>query len=128
MRGARVVGGRLPLLIVPFESCQRAIVGAVPAPLPHDRLPPGDVPHRRAPRAAERALGYVTGDSLGQVASQTAENLRTIHAAADLPVYAPLVGSDKVEIIDLARRLGTYDISIRPHDDCCSFLVRATPR
>ena len=44
-----------------------------------------------------QALGYVTGDSLGQVASQTAENLRTIHASADLPVYAPLIGSDKSE-------------------------------
>ena len=120
-------GGRLPLRIVPFESCQRAIVGAVPAPY---RM----IVYRRAmfrigARLArlERALGYVTGDSLGQVASQTAENLCTIHAVADLPVYAPLVGSDKVEIIDRARRLGTYDISIRPHDDCCSFLVARHP-
>lgn len=119
--------GQFPLYVVPFEACQRAIVGSVPGPY---RM----IVYRRAMlRIAARlarpagALGYVTGDSLGQVASQTAENLRTIQAVADLPVYAPLVGSDKVDIIDLARRIGTYDISIRPHDDCCSFLVPKHP-
>ena len=120
-------GGTLPLRVVPFESCQRAIVGHVPAAY---RM----IVYRRAmfrigARFAreEHALGYVTGDSLGQVASQTAENLRTIHAIADLPVYAPLVGSDKVEIVDRARQLGTYEISIRPHEDCCSFLAPPRP-
>jgi len=119
--------GRMPLLVVPFEPCQRAIVGLVKAEY---RM----IVYRRAMfRIAaalakrERALGFVTGDSLGQVASQTAENLRTIHAAATLPVYAPLVGSDKAEIVALARRIGTYDISIRPHADCCSFLVAKHP-
>lgn len=119
--------GQVPLLVVPFESCQRAIVGIVPAEY---RM----IVYRRAMfRIAsvlarrEHALGYVTGDSLGQVASQTAENLRTIHAAADLPVYAPLIGSDKSEIIARAREIGTYETSIRPHDDCCSFLIAKHP-
>ena len=119
--------GRFPLLVVPFESCQRAIVGTVPAEF---RM----IVYRRAMfRIAsvlaerEKALGYVTGDSLGQVASQTAENIRTIHAAADLPVYAPLIGSDKIEIINRARQIGTYRTSVRPHDDCCSFLVAKHP-
>lgn len=119
--------GSMPLLVVPFEACQRAIVGTVPAAY---RM----IVYRRAMfrigarlAASERALGYVTGDSLGQVASQTAENLRTIHAAADMPVYAPLVGSDKTEITALARRIGTYGTSIRPHDDCCSYLVASRP-
>ena len=119
--------GQMPLLVVPFESCQRAIVGTVPAEY---RM----IVYRRAMfrigaklARREHALGYVTGDSLGQVASQTAENLRTIHAAADLPVYAPLIGSDKSEIIARARSIGTYDTSIRPHDDCCSFLVAKHP-
>ncbi len=119
--------GSMPLLVVPFEGCQRAIVGAVPA---SHRM----IVYRRAMfrigarlAAAEHALGYVTGDSLGQVASQTAENIRTIHAAANLPVYAPLVGSDKVEITELARRIGTFDISIRPHDDCCTYMVATRP-
>lgn len=119
--------GRMPLVVVPFEGCQRAIVGSVP---PAYRM----IVYRRAmfriaSRLArvERALGFITGDSLGQVASQTAENLCTIHGVADLPVYAPLMGSDKVEIMERARRIGTYDISIRPHDDCCSFLVAKRP-
>jgi thiamine biosynthesis protein ThiI len=76
---------------------------------------------------ARKALGFVTGDSLGQVASQTAENLRTLWDAAVLPVYAPLIGSDKTEIVSLARRIGTYDVSIRPHADCCSFLIPPHP-
>ncbi len=119
--------GELPLLVVPFEECQRAIVAAVPAKV---RM----IVYRRAMlrigaalAAREKALGFVTGDSLGQVASQTAENLRTIHAVATLPVYAPLVGSDKTEIVERARRIGTYEISIRPHVDCCSFLIAPHP-
>lgn len=119
--------GKLPLAVVPFEACQRAIVGTVPAEY---RM----IVYRRAMfkianRLAriDRALGFVTGDSLGQVASQTAENLCTIHSAAELPIYAPLIGSDKTEIIDRARKIDTYDISIRPHDDCCSFLVAKHP-
>ena len=120
-------GGTMPLVVVPFEACQRAIVGTVPAA--HRMIVYRRAMFRIAAQLArmERALGYITGDSLGQVASQTAENLCTIHGVADLPVYAPLMGSDKVEIIDRARAIGTYDISIRPHDDCCSYLVSANP-
>ena len=119
--------GVLPLVVVPFEACQRALVAAVPAEV---RM----IVYRRAMfrigsvlARQEHALGYVTGDSLGQVASQTAENLRTIHAAADLPVYAPLCGSDKTEITARARQIGTFETSIRPHDDCCSFLIAKHP-
>jgi thiamine biosynthesis protein ThiI len=119
--------GSLPLVVVPFEACQRAIVAAVP---PRLRM----IVYRRAMfrigavlARPEKALGFVTGDSLGQVASQTAENLRAIHAAATLPVYAPLIGSDKVEIVERARAIGTYDVSIRPHADCCSFLIAPHP-
>ena len=119
--------GRVPMLVVPFEACQRAIVGLVPAEY---RM----IVYRRAMfriadelARTERALGFVTGDSLGQVASQTAENMRSIHDAATLPVYAPLIGSDKTEIVTLARRIGTFDISIRPHADCCSFLIARHP-
>jgi thiamine biosynthesis protein ThiI len=119
--------GEVPLVVVPFEAMQRAIVAHVPAAL---RM----VIYRRAmlriaSRVArsERAIGYVTGDSLGQVASQTAENLRSIHAAADLPVYSPLIGDDKMEVVALARRIGTFEVSIRPHEDCCSFMVAEHP-
>jgi thiamine biosynthesis protein ThiI len=75
----------------------------------------------------EKALGLVTGDSIGQVASQTLENLLTVSAASDLPIYRPLIGWDKVEIIQAAREIGTYNISIEPHDDCCTLFVPHHP-
>ena len=67
----------------------------------------------------EGADALVTGDSLGQVASQTLPNLAVVEDAADLPLLRPLVDRDKAEIVDMARRLGTYEISILPDEDCC---------
>ncbi|MEK7467284.1 MAG: tRNA uracil 4-sulfurtransferase ThiI [Planctomycetota bacterium] len=75
----------------------------------------------------EDAHALVTGDSLGQVASQTLTNLETINAVATIPVLRPLIGMDKQEIIDTARRIFTFDISNLPHDDCCSFLMPRAP-
>ena len=69
----------------------------------------------------------VTGESLGQVASQTIQNLRAVESVATLPVLRPLIGLDKPEIITLARRLGSYETSILPHFDCCSFLLPDKP-
>ena len=76
---------------------------------------------------SEKALGFVTGDSVGQVASQTLENLRVIYGKAKLPVYAPLVSRNKQEIVDMAKRIDTYDLSILPYSDCCSFLIAPHP-
>jgi len=79
------------------------------------------------------ALALVTGESLGQVASQTLENIACIDAAATLPVLRPLIGMDKLEITAQAQRLGTFDISIEPDADCCTLFTprhpstRATP-
>ncbi|MFM8981090.1 MAG: tRNA uracil 4-sulfurtransferase ThiI [Planctomycetia bacterium] len=124
--------GEVPLVVVPFEGCQSAIVAGVTEPL---RM----LVYRRAMLRAgaalarsERAQGLVTGDCLGPVASQTAENLRAVHAVLAseglaVPVYMPLVGSDKAEIVARARALGTYDISIRPHEDQCSLLATQRP-
>ncbi len=75
----------------------------------------------------ENCLGLVTGDSVGQVASQTLENLAAVTAAAGLPVYRPLIGDDKEEISGLARRIGTYAVSIEPHGDCCSVFLPDRP-
>ncbi|MFH1393577.1 MAG: tRNA uracil 4-sulfurtransferase ThiI [Candidatus Micrarchaeota archaeon] len=72
-------------------------------------------------------LGLVTGDSVGQVASQTLENLRATTEAATCPVYRPLVSFDKQEIINLAKRLGTYEISIEEYKDCCSLVAQKHP-
>jgi len=69
----------------------------------------------------------VTGESLGQVASQTIQNLRAVESVATMPVLRPLIGLDKPEIINLARRMGSYETSILPHFDCCSFLLPDRP-
>ncbi|MHC4973443.1 MAG: tRNA uracil 4-sulfurtransferase ThiI [Planctomycetota bacterium] len=74
-----------------------------------------------------RCRALVTGESLGQVASQTLSNLATVDAAATLPVLRPLIGMDKQEIVRLAERLETYPISIQPDQDCCRLFVPAHP-
>lgn len=74
------------------------------------------------------AEALVTGDSLSQVASQTLSNLTTIEQVCTLPLFRPLIGMDKVEIVDQARQIGTYEISIRPHEDCCSFMIPKHPK
>lgn len=71
----------------------------------------------------EDGLALVTGESLGQVASQTLQSLRVVEAVAALPVLRPLIGLDKTEIIAMAKRIGTYEISIEAGDDCCQFLM-----
>jgi thiamine biosynthesis protein ThiI len=74
-----------------------------------------------------RSHALVTGESLGQVASQTVENIAAVQPVARLPVLRPLIAYDKQEIIALARRIGSYPISIEPHQDCCSFLQPEYP-
>jgi thiamine biosynthesis protein ThiI len=77
--------------------------------------------------AAERAKALVTGENLGQVASQTLDNLAVIEDAAELPVLRPLLTFDKSEIIARAQAIGTYDLSILPYDDCCSLFLPRHP-
>ncbi|WP_422443700.1 tRNA uracil 4-sulfurtransferase ThiI [Thermoanaerobacterium sp. DL9XJH110] len=74
------------------------------------------------------AKALVTGENLGQVASQTMEALNATNEVARMPIFRPLIGFDKVEIMDLARKIGTYDISIEPYADCCSVFVPEHPR
>jgi thiamine biosynthesis protein ThiI len=81
----------------------------------------------RVGEALARRIGasaLVTGDSLAQVASQTLENLVTTSKAVEILVLRPLVGMDKLQIMDLARRIGTYDISVEPYKDCCALYAR----
>ncbi len=75
----------------------------------------------------EEAKAFVTGDSLSQVASQTLENLNVIYKAANFPVLTPLIGENKEDIIRTAKSIGTYELSILPYQDCCSFLVDKHP-
>lgn len=75
----------------------------------------------------EDAKALVTGESLGQVASQTLDNIAVTDAVADMPVLRPLIGTDKQDIIDMARRIGTYETSARQADDCCTLFMPRRP-
>ncbi|PIR66780.1 MAG: tRNA 4-thiouridine(8) synthase ThiI [Parcubacteria group bacterium CG10_big_fil_rev_8_21_14_0_10_36_14] len=74
-----------------------------------------------------RWKALISGDNLGQVASQTIENMAVIGVGIDLPIMRPLVGFDKEEIIDFAKRIGTFETSILPHGDCCSVFLPKNP-
>jgi thiamine biosynthesis protein ThiI len=115
------------LVLVPFGELQRRLVVTVDAPL---RV----VLYRRfmfriADRIAWRAGAkvLVTGEAVGQVASQTLDNIAMVGDASRLTVLRPLVGMDKEEITAEARRIGTYDISILPDEDCCQVFTPKHP-
>ena len=115
------------LYLVPFADLQKQVVLTVPGPY---RV----VAYRRfmariGQSIAERehAAALVTGESLGQVSSQTLENMVTIESAVTMPMLRPLVGMDKQEIVSQSRAIGTYDVSILPDEDCCSLFVPKHP-
>ncbi len=127
---ARIVArwhGPMNLRVVPFTAVQEYL---------RDKTPPALLVllYRRAMiriacRVARKvkAGALITGESLAQVASQTMQNLAVIEDASPLPILRPLVGFDKQETMDKARVLGTYEVSIRPHIDCCSLFAPAHP-
>jgi len=115
------------LYLVPFAELQREIVAYAPPALRVVLYRRFMVRIAEALALRERLAALVTGDSLGQVASQTLENLRTISAAAILPIFRPLIGDDKEDIMRMARDIGTYDISILADQDCCSLFVPKHP-
>lgn len=115
------------LYVIPFGDCQREISIACPSDL---RV----IMYRRVMYAvAERiaqlegAKALVTGESLGQVASQTLENIMAVNEVVDIPVFRPLIGSDKQEIIVRAEQIGTYDISTQTAPDCCTLFMPRRP-
>ncbi len=115
------------LYVIPFGDCQREISIACPSDL---RV----ITYRRVMYAvAERiaqlegAKALVTGESLGQVASQTLENIMAVNEVVDIPVFRPLIGSDKQEIIARAEQIGTYDISTQTAPDCCTLFMPRRP-
>lgn len=119
--------GRARLAMVPLLSIQEEIAAKCPAEfrvLLYRRFMLR-LTERMARRSRSDAL--ITGEALGQVASQTIQNLRAVEDVAALPVLRPLISLDKPEIIQLARRIGTYETSILPHFDCCSFLLPDRP-
>jgi thiamine biosynthesis protein ThiI len=115
------------LYLIPFGEIQRQIVAAVSRPLRVVLYRRMMIRISEGVAGKEKAKALVTGESLGQVASQTLENLSVIEAAATTPILRPLVGMDKQEIIDQARRIGTFDISSIPDQDCCQLFVPKHP-
>ncbi len=119
--------GPIPLHVVGFTDVQKLLRETGPAEL-------AVVLYRRmmmrtAAIIAERdgALALCTGDNLAQVASQTLENLTAVEDASPIPVLRPLLTYDKLETIALAQKIGTYDTSILPYDDCCSLFLPSHP-
>ena len=118
---------RLRLHLVPFSEVQRHII--VEAPTAYRVVLYRRYMLRIAEAIAreEGALALCTGDSLGQVASQTMENLHAVNQAATLPVFRPLIGWDKEEIVAEAQRIGTYATSILPDEECCTLFAPKHP-
>ena len=119
--------GDAQLVMVPFGEVQKEIVTRVPPP-------PRVILYRRMMVRIASEIGarigaeaLVTGDSLGQVASQTMRNLAVVERASALPLFRPLIGMDKLEVSAEAERLGTFEISIEPDQDCCSLFVPRHP-
>jgi thiamine biosynthesis protein ThiI len=118
---------RSRLILVPFGPVQQTIVAACPAPLRVVLYRRFMVRIAEALAARHRTKALVTGESLGQVASQTLDNISVIDESARGPILRPLVGMDKEEITKEARRIGTFDVSTLPDQDCCQLFVPRSP-
>jgi len=119
--------GRTRLLMIDLEEFQRHAIAMIP-----DKYRMIIYKRQMIRSAAEvaeeiNAHALITGDSLGQVASQTVENIRAIYDVSPLPLLSPLIGFDKEEIITVGKRVGTYDISIEEYCDICSYLIAKHP-
>ncbi|WP_010630448.1 tRNA uracil 4-sulfurtransferase ThiI [Sporolactobacillus vineae] len=121
-------GGTVRIHIVPFTKAQLAIRDQIPEDYRVTIM--RRLMFRIAEKEAQRtgALALATGESLGQVASQTMESMNTINQVTNLPILRPLITMDKIEIARLAKKIDTYDISIRPYEDCCTIFLPKAPR
>lgn len=119
--------GPIMLHVVPFTDIQLYIYEQCP----HDELT--IIMRRFMMRIAEHfaketgSLGLITGESIGQVASQTMQSLAATNEVCTLPVYRPLIGFDKQEIVDVSLKIGAYETSILPYEDCCTIFVAKHP-
>lgn len=121
-------GGRVRLHIVPFTAIQQELHKKIPSSYTMTAM------RRMMLRISEKiaikngALAIATGESLGQVASQTLESMNAINEVTNYPIIRPLIAMDKLEIIDIAYKIDTYDISIRPYEDCCTIFLPSDPK
>ena len=119
--------GPITLNVVNFTDIQLAIYEKCP----HDELT--IIMRRYMMKIAEelgkesKCMGLVTGESIGQVASQTMQSLYCTNEVCTMPVYRPVIGFDKQEIIDISEKIGTYETSIQPFEDCCTIFVAKHP-
>ena len=119
--------GRVQLIMIDLEEFQRHAIAIVPARYRMIIYKRHMIRTAGLVAEAMGAKALVTGDSLGQVASQTLANIHAIYDASPMPLLSPLMGYDKEEIIELARRIGTYEISIEEYCDICSYLIAKHP-
>ena len=128
LRQVAKYSGRIMLFVVPFTEIQEEIRRNCPEEF--FTLIMRRFMMRISQRVADqvKAKALVTGENLGQVASQTMEALRVTEDVVDLPVLRPLIGMDKEEIVRLSRKIGTFDTSILPYEDCCTVFTPRHPR
>ncbi len=116
-------GGKIKLHVVPFTKIQMEIHKSVPGNYTMTIM--RRIMLRISERIAvkQKALAITTGESLGQVASQTLHSMHTINEVTNMPIIRPLVTMDKLEVIDIAQKIGTFDLSILPYEDCCTIFL-----
>jgi thiamine biosynthesis protein ThiI len=121
-------GGSIKLHIVPFTEIQQLVHKQVPEN--YTMTSTRRMMLKIADKIRERngGLAIVTGESLGQVASQTLDSMVAINDVTSTPVLRPLIATDKTEIISVSKKINTYDISIRPYEDCCTIFTPVAPK
>ncbi|GKV64798.1 MULTISPECIES: tRNA uracil 4-sulfurtransferase ThiI [unclassified Sporosarcina] len=121
-------GATIRLHIIPFTELQQAIVKQVPSNLSMTTTRRMMMQIADRVREETNSLGLITGESLGQVASQTLDSLTAINEVTNTPILRPLIAMDKLEIIQVAEKIGTYSISIRPYEDCCTVFTPSSSK
>ena len=122
------MNGHFRLHIVPFTAIQQLIQKQVPENYTMTTTRRLMLRITDAIREKQNALAIVTGESLGQVASQTLESMYAINEVTNTPILRPLISMDKTDIVDIAKDIDTYEISNRPYEDCCTIFVPASPK
>jgi tRNA uracil 4-sulfurtransferase len=122
------ISGRMVLHVIPFTEIQQLINNQVPSNYTMTTTRRLMLRITDEVRRRHEGLAIITGESLGQVASQTLESMYTINEVTNTPVLRPLITMDKTEIINLSQQIDTYEISIRPYEDCCTIFVPSSPK
>lgn len=122
------IAGTIKLHIVPFTKIQEAVRKQIPENYSMTANRRFMLRITDEIRSMNDALAIITGESLGQVASQTLESMYTINEVTNTPILRPLITMDKTDIIKIAHDIDTHDISIRPYEDCCTIFVPASPK